>query len=361
MQKIRAQFPATSHAIYCNTAAYGLLSETLMEWRQEHDLDFLVDGSLFKVKSLDNIAKTKDVIASFLSCDRARVALVPNFSFGLNILLEGLDRNHRVLLLEEDYPSLNWPFETRGFQISTLRITENLEADIREKVAKENISVLALSIVQWLNGVKIDLDFLKVLKHEFPDLLIIADGTQFCGTSNFSFKDSGIDVFGASGYKWLLAGSGNGFMLVREGLEDEIQLKTVGFNSVGGNLEANKSFRFSKHFEPGHLDSLSFGSLKYALEFLAALGMDSVETCNAALISKAKSTFTELNLLEQTVVLRKDHSNIFNIKGDDQMFQHLVNNNVVCSQRGKGIRLSFHLYNTEEEIEEIAKILKKAL
>src|SRR5690606_27445773 len=122
------------------------------------------------------------------------VGLVPNFSLGLNQLLEGLDKKHNVLLLRGDYPSVNWPFESRGFAISYVDIDQNLEENILNQVKADNISVLALSLVQWVNGVKVDLNFLRQLKNEHPDLIIIADGTQFCGTAEFDFEISGIDL-----------------------------------------------------------------------------------------------------------------------------------------------------------------------
>src|SRR5690606_34964378 len=115
------------------------------------------------------------------------------------------------LLLKEDYPSLNWPFETRGFPREYVEIDENLEEKIRDRVKGGKIDVLALSLVQWVNGVMIDLEFLRQLKEEFPQLLILADGTQYLGMEEFDFGASGIDILGASAYKWLLAGYGNGF------------------------------------------------------------------------------------------------------------------------------------------------------
>lgn len=39
---------------------------------------------------------------------------------------------------------------------------------------------------------------------------------------------------------------------------------------------------------------------------------------------RAKKEFLALGLLEETVALKKDHSTIFNIKGDDEMFEHLT-------------------------------------
>ena len=49
-------------------------------------------------------------------------------------------------------------------------------------------------------------------------MLIIADATQFCGTAPFNFNESAIDILGGSGYKWLLGGYGNGYILFKDQL-----------------------------------------------------------------------------------------------------------------------------------------------
>lgn len=358
MEKIRKEFPILSQYIYANTAASGILYDSLLDWRQEHDLDFLIGGSVMKMKHLALITETRRTVGSFFGCRTENVALVPNFSLGLNTLLEGLEKTHKVLLLENDYPSVNWPFESRGFSISFLKIEADLELQISEKVKKEKITVLALSLVQWLNGVKIDLDFLRNLKREHPELLIIADGTQYCGTESFVFEESGIDVLGASSYKWLLGGYGNGFFLFKDGLEAKFAVKATGFNAANGNVLGKDNIRISKLLEPGHLDTFNFGSLKFSLDFFSKIGMDKITEQNKLLSVKAKKSLEDLDLLDKTVVSRKSHGNIFNIKGGEALYQHLTSNNVICSQRGGGIRLSFHFYNTEKEVDSIVRILK---
>jgi len=359
MQDIRKQFPASTHSIYANTAAAGLLSHPLLEWRQEHDLDYLVGGSIAKMEQFEIISKTRQTVGNLFGCQEESVALVQNFSIGLNFLLEGLEKNAKVLLVENDYPSVNWPFESRGFQLAYARLNEDLEKNILEKVESEQIDVLALSLVQWLNGIKVELDFLKQLKNQFPNLLIIGDGTQFCGAFDFDFSSSGIDILGSSGYKWLLGGFGNGFMLFKEEIQQRFNMYTTGFNSSGIDIVKKDSFRFAKHFEPGHLDTLNFGSLIFALEQLNQIGIQTIEEHNKLLMQKARKAFADLNLLKDDILNRNNHSSIFNIKGDERTYSHLADNNVVCSQRGDGIRLSFHLYNTLDEIDKIAEILKK--
>ncbi len=362
MENTRKHFPVLSHSIYVNTASTGLLNDDLMEWRQEHDLDYLIGGSTMKTKAMRNdIPEVRKTVANFFGAKTENTALVPNFSLGLNMLLEGLERGSKILLLKNDYPSVNWPFEFRDFKISYAALDANLENNILDKIESEKISVLALSLVQWVNGIKIDTDFLKSLKKEYPDLIIIADGTQFCGTTDFNFEASGIDVLGTSGYKWLLGGYGNGFFLFKDAIKNNFSLKTVGFNAANIDLNGRDDIRFAKHLEPGHLDTLNFGSLKFSLEYLQSLGKANIENQLKRLSSKAKREFTELGLLEEAVVVRKSHSTIFNIKAGDEVFKKLSDNNVICSQRGDGIRLSFHFYNTEKDIDAIVKILQTGI
>tara|TARA_R110002020_G_scaffold23587_3_gene78478 strand:+ start:48454 stop:49536 length:1083 start_codon:yes stop_codon:yes gene_type:complete len=357
MLKIVKQFPIFGQYTYVNTAASGLMYDDLLDWRQEHDLDFLIGGSNLKLKAHKMIGDTRETVGRFFSCKTENVALVPNFSIGLNMLLEGFDRQHRVLLLEGDYPSLNWPFESRGFPIVKIPVDANLEDHILQAVKNDGITVVALSIVQWLNGIKVDLEFLKGLKEQFPELIIIADGTQFCGTESFDFGASGIDIMGASAYKWLLGGYGNGFFMFKEDIEQHFAVKTIGFNSSGLNAKDNE-IPFVKLLEPGHLDTYNFGSLKFSLDFLDRIGMDQITAQLQRLSILAKAEFSKLGLLEEAVISRKAHSTIFNLKGDEKLLQQLAQEDVICSLRGDGIRVSFHFYNTEKDIHKIVKIIR---
>ena len=359
MQNYKEGFPILKKYVYANTASSGLIHESTIAWRKQHDKEFLEGASTMRMESAKIITETRAAVGDFFGCKYENVALVQNFSLGLNILLEGIDKNKKVLLLENDYPSVNWSFENRSFPISYCKINEHLEDNIREKIESEDISILALSIIQWVNGLKLNLDFLKELKKENPELLIIADGTQFCGTTYFNFEDSGLDMLGASSYKWLLAGYGNGFMLFKDSVKEFSKVKTIGFNAANTNPELKNSIRFAKHFEPGHLDTLNFGTLKHSLGLLDIIGKDVIAEQLKNLSVKAKKEFLALGLLEEAVALRKDHSTIFNINGDDDMFGHLTKNNILCSQRGSGIRFSFHYYNTKEDIDYIIKIIKE--
>jgi selenocysteine lyase/cysteine desulfurase len=210
-----------------------------------------------------------------------------------------------------------------------------------------------------LSGIKIDLDFIKRLKAYHPNLLLIADGTQFLGTTRFSFAESGLDVLGASMYKWMLAGYGNGVFMIKSEAQSKIFPETIGFNSADAIYGQKMDIPFIKRLEPGHQDTLNYGSLEQSIQFLYKVGMAEVEAKIKTLSEIAKKRFSELGLLEKSVEKRKEHSNIFNIKGDSEVFQKLKEHNIISSQRANGIRVSFHFYNTEEDLEKLISVIQK--
>lgn len=358
MKDFKDLFPVTSQFTYLNTASCGLISKTLVEWRHEHDENLLYGGSLFRDLHKAHIREIRRSVGHFFSTSEENVALVPNFSIGMNIVLDGLPKRQKILLLKGDYPSINWPVENRDFEICYAEIDEHLERNIEAAVKKHRPDIFAFSIVQYISGILIDLDFLKLLKAKHPDLLLIADATQFLGTTNFNFEHSAIDVIGASSYKWMLAGYGNGFFMIKEEVQQRISPKTIGLNSADANFGKGNDIEFVGRFEPGHQDTLNYGSLGESIRFLQEIGKDSIENHLSSLAKRAKTEFSRLGLVDSSVANRSKHSTIFNLKGDAELFQKLMENNIICSLRGRRMRVSFHLYNTETDLDKLLSFLR---
>lgn len=350
MEDLRNEFPVLNGQTYLNTASSGLLSKTVYQWRKEHEEKLFNNAAnFFTRKQIVEDARTS--VARYFNAQLDEVALVPNFSFGCNIVLDGLSKGQKVLLLKEDYPSLRWPVETRDFNVCYAAIDENLEDNILQAVEKHKPDIFMFSIVQWLSGIKIDLAFIKELKSKYPTMLLMADGTQYMGTEKFSFKNSGIDVLGASAYKWLCSGFGNGFILVKEEVQDRIFPRTIGFNSAD-SFESNATdTRFIKHFEPGHLDFIAFGSLDQAIKKVEWVGIQKISEVIIKRRDYALELLGEKGLLSKDTKNRKDHASIINFTGDQSLYKKLMANDIICSLRGGGIRVSFHYYNTMDEVE----------
>jgi len=359
MNEIRKFFPALSHSTYLNSPANGLLPKPVFEWRKQQDVDFLSHPDEFRMNHKKKINETKQLLAEFFDSRLEDIAMIPNFSFGINMVLEGLGKEKKILLLNDDYPSVNWPVEARDFEVFFAVIDENLEKNVEEAVEKHKPDVFLFSMVQWLSGIKIDFEFLKKLKSNYPELLIIGDGTQYLGTEIFSFDKSALDVMASSGYKWLTAGFGNGFLMIKESARQKIKTYTAGFNSAPGFESGLFDLPYMNRFEPGHQDSTNIGSILQSIEFVKSMGVEECYSHIRQLSEDAKSELTKLGFLQEAVVNRKLHSNIFNLKGDKSLFETLNQNQISCSPRGGGIRVGFHYYNDENDLDKLLEILKK--
>lgn len=356
MKNFKKLFPILNQYTYLNTGTSGLLSVPVMDWRQEHDLDFLMQGSILKENQENVLSNVREKVGNLFSCVSNRIALVPNFSYGFKTLLEGITSDKKVLLLEGDYPSVNWSFEKRDFKIKYAQIDVDIESRIEDAFRKEQPDIFAFSMVQWLSGIKINHSFLKELKAKYPETLFFADATQYLGTEVFDFDNSAIDVLGGSCYKWLNGGYGNGFFLFKEAVAEKVALGTTGFNILQGKNKPQEG-TFIGFFEPGHQDTLNFGSLGAAIDVINNIGMPHIEKQIKEMNNKAGQAFVDRGLLDRSIFTRKDHGSYYNVIGNQDVVDYLRNKDIIVVARGEGIRVGFHYFNNEDDMSQLLAAL----
>ena len=340
------EFPVLKHTTYLNTAYVGLLSKSLLEKRRTIDESYWLKGDQFKIEAYDSLFKNQEAVAKFVNANPTQTYLTANFSSGIRAVLNEIPKSSRFLTLEEDYPSLVTAISEAGFKTETVPIVENLEKEIERKFDKETTSfdVLALSMVQYVSGLMVDFEFLSRLKKKFPKLIIIGDATQMIGAFDFDFKKSPFDVIATSGYKWLLAGFGNGFVCVSNHF-----LKKVGLRSEA----------FHEKMYAGHFNMLGIDSLVFSIKRFQEWGFPDLLNRKQELTRFLKDELLGLDVLDSIAQNRSMHSSIFNIPGGEAMFQEMNSKKIRCALRGKGIRVSLHFYNSEAEVERLITFLKK--
>ena len=354
----KSYFDIPTNITYLNTPGNGLMPRTHYKWRAQRDLDFFdINGDL-RDQQAAFIAIAKSEFGSLFNCPVENLFAVPNFSFGLQTLLAGMPSGLKYAILEDDYPSLNYPIISRGFDYLKIKVDENLEDNIMYTILNNNIDVLLLSIVQYINGIKVDLQFLKKLKSNFPNLIIIADATQYLGTEPFDFSNSGIDALGGSGYKWLMSGFGNGYIMLSDVLKNKIYSEAQNRERPKEAMWSLKSI-LATFFEPGHLDTLSHGTLLQSVRFLQHIGLDNIKIYLDELRQYAYEKLGERRLLLQDVASRKIKSSVINIQIDPKNYDLLLAEGIKCFPRGSGIRIGLHLYNTKEDIDKLIEVIDK--
>lgn len=351
-------FPILNAYTYLNTANAGILSSPLQEWRNKHDADYLKTGSNLRINHSGLFTELRTNLSVLFQAKAENIYLVPNFSIGFNTILDGLEKNHLFLLLTEDYPSVNYPVDSRGFDCIKVPIGHDLEDNILAAIEKHKPSVFVFSIVQYISGLRLDPQFIKEIRANYPNLLLIGDGTQFCGASTFDFNASGLDAVISSGYKWMLGGYGNGFALLSDRLKDLLYQHRKNSTLPDAPFLKGKD-HLSMQFEPGHLDTLNFGSLNQSVLYLQSLGLENIEKMSQSICKLARAAFYERGLISQVICERKVQSTIMSLPLNNSTIEKLTSNNILFSNRGSGVRLSFHFYNTREDLDHLLDILDK--
>lgn len=345
MDNIRKYFPHSPTQLISTHPQMVFLPEPVFEWRRKQDINFLNNSDEFRMNH-----KKRSMIPN--SC-------LPNFTTHEQRTLQWF----QIFLLvsiwfwkdwekEKDSFTQWWlsvgelAVETRDFEVVFASIDENLEKNVEKAVEKHKPDVFLFSMVQWLSGIKIDFEFLKKLKANHSELLIIGDGTQYLGTEIFSFDKSALDVMAASGYKWLTAGFGNGFLMIKENARQKLKLIP---QDLIPHQALNQVFR-SSLYESFWTRSSGFNELRhhYAIDWiLKSMGVEKCYSHIRQLSENAKSELTKLGFLQDAVVHREFHSNIFNLKGDKTLFEKLNQNQISSSPRAAESESVFIIITTK--------------
>lgn len=350
-------FPQTKNQIYLNTPACGLISKNVLEQKQRDNQLFFEQGSLF-LKDEDDVAlQTKLKISKIFNADVDRIGLTSNFSLAFNAILDALNPSITFLCLKEEYPSVTLPIESRGFNLKSIPISSGIENDIYQSVKIYKPDILALSKVQYLSGIHLETSFFQKLKKDFPNIKILVDATQYLGTEDFDFKQSGIDLLISSGYKWLNAGLGVAIVMMSNELYQDLNPKQVGSNSVQNKIK--KTFKPMGFLEPGHYDMLPIKSLQSALSLhYEEIGIDKISQHHKSLSRDAFEIFKSRKLLDGHVSKREQHSSIFNLNISQDKFQDFEKANIILSKRGQGLRIGFHYHNTIDDLNRFLDFIK---
>ena len=341
---IRSFFPVLSSSNYLNTAYVGPMSTELFDFRNKLEKEYLKDADRLKIDSSKRINEYRETISEFVGSSQENTFFNSNFSTAFRIILDFIPKNSRVLSLKNDYNSLVDGINERDFLVDYISITSDFEIIIKKQLEKKKYDVLALSVVQFLSGLKVDFSILKEIRNKHPDLIIIGDATQFMGSDFFNFNDSPFDVIVGSGYKWMMAGFGNAYL-------------SVSSNFL--NLTSSNSQKIYDKFYAGHINLLGAASLDFAIKFLQKNNYNQLISYKNKLGSYLKDELKKLNLLDPIIERRKNHSSIFVIRGDQKLYNKLRSYGIKCSLKISGIRISVHFYNIESEVDNLIEVLKK--
>lgn len=350
-----------SNQTYLNTAACGLLPKEFTQQAIELYHNMADNASGHAEHWRDKVQpELKSAIAKFLNTDVANIALLPNFSWGINGVVQSLKGDEKVLLYSNDYPSLTEPFKNNGFNITWVGDNNGFAIDmpaIKEHIISKAIDIVAISHVQWMSGYKVHIKELGALCKE-NGVSFIVDATQSLGAIEIDLTETHTDVLISSNYKWMNAGFGSGIMYIHPDFIKKYTPAVVGFNSFVMSDGVPTYTPGLRSYEPGHPNMFGFAVLHAAVLDKLDRGVSQIEAYNKKL---SQYLLTELDKVGQSYLgegRMENRASIILLKDDGQLWQKLQAHQIVASQRGGNIRLGIHYYNTEADIDQLISCIK---
>ncbi|MBL7946779.1 MAG: aminotransferase class V-fold PLP-dependent enzyme [Flavobacteriales bacterium] len=342
---LRAQYPALNALCYLDTSSMGLMAESTVQAADKEHQRLLHEGStrLFQWMFGGNAEVARAVAANIGGMEQG-TALVQSFTVGLGQLAPLLKHRPKVLMIGHDYPTLHAPFALPGFE----RVVVQPETDgtisldtVRATMERERPQLVAISEVQWLTGFRTDLSAIAELCREFGAWSLVDITQSWCAVP-LNVQSAGIDIVGASGYKWPLAGFGNGFLHLSEAVRAELKER----NGVDPIAMLNA----------GHRDPVALARLQDALERIATIGPQRITDHVSALCAYAIDAFDAASIPVLHGRKAEQRAGILLVQGDEAQVKRLEEQRVKVAFRGKGIRVGIHFYNTEADIERLLEV-----
>ncbi len=370
--ELRALFPVTDRYIYLNHAAISPPPLATVRAVEAQLKDVQENGSANYRSWLAVKERTRELLAGLLGARPEQVAFVRNTSDALSTVANGLDwrSGDNIVTFKSEFPSNIYPWlrirDAFGVEV---RMCEEREGRIDplefESLIDRNTRVVAISHVQYASGFRTDLNRLGGVARQH-DALFVVDAIQALGVIPTDVEAELVDVAAGASHKWLLAPEGVGYLYLSDRARERIQPTLVGWCSVP---VPDDYFNFDQGWNRGTLawetgtgPTALIHGLKESLTLLTNHGVQNIANYLEELTDYLCERLKEKNYEVVSSRAPGEKSQIVCIRhlggmSPMALYAHLMARHIVTAPRGARLRISPHLYNTSQEVDELIKAL----
>jgi cysteine desulfurase/selenocysteine lyase len=371
----RTEFPWTDETTYLNNASIGPLPErtrkTLEEFNRRRSAPFqLPDRDIFT-----SMAESRRLAAQLVGAQPEEIALSINTGFGLSLAARALPLRPGdiVLASNREFPANVYPWMLLKDIGVTLELAPTTpegwpdESRLLDRLRDPRVRVLAVSLVQFSNGYKVDLARLSAATRASGTYLVV-DAIQAVGQLPLDLRETPVDVLACGAQKWLLSPWGSGFVYVRRDLIRELSPSVTGWMAFEGTDDFTRLTQYNdtlrgdaRRFELITLPYQDFAGMNASLGLILELGIARIaahlrrlHTPIVAWAERSGARVTSPQGAHGSGILCVAPANL------GEAFRALKAARIICSMREGSIRLSPHAYNTAEEMERVVSVLEHA-
>jgi selenocysteine lyase/cysteine desulfurase len=321
---------------YLNTASIGIpplfaadvVAQSVDRWRTGSDRSNAFDA---------DVAAARKAWASLIGVAAENVAIGASVSQLIGLVAASVPDGTRVLTVASEFTSVIFPFAAQAHRGVTVT-----EVDSTELVSRVNgHDLVAASVVQSADGVIADVDRLREAAAA-SGARVLLDVTQAAGW--LPLRLDWADWVVGAGYKWLLSPRGAAWLALRPEALERTRPQAANWYAAGDPWSATYGLPLRLASDARRLDLspvwFAQRGAAAALPWLTTLDLGAVQ---AHCVGLADSLLAKLGLPPRgSAIVALD------LPG---AAERLTAAGIAAASRAGRARLSFHLYNTSEDVE----------
>lgn len=322
--------------------------------------------------------EVRKLFAELIHAKPQQIAIIPSTSYGFSSVLNNIKgkKKGNAITIQEEFPSgyfslQRWCTDNKNDLIVVKPSKKNPGgASWNQKLLKQinkQTSVVLISSVHWMNGVKFDLKAIGK-KCSKMGAKFIVDGTQSVGASPMDIQKYKIDVLVCASYKWLMGAYSIALAYIGDDFQNGRPLEEAWINRVKA-VEFSKLSDYEEVYEAGAgrynvgetSNLLTLPILKASLsQILAWKPIEIQKYCNALIeplriflkgigVELGKGKYFSNHLF--SLQLPEAYDSI-------ALRANLKKHQVYASIRGQYLRISVNVFNDKKDINKLIEVIK---
>ena len=363
VQTIRSHFPIFRRKTYVSSCSQGALSTEVEEALQEFIASWHEYGTPWD-RWVARYEEARAAFASFIGAKPDEVAITSCASDAINAVASALDFRGRrkVVMGEFEFPTMGHVWlaqQPRGAEVRFLKADgERLRIEAYEREVDGETAMVPVTRICFTNGFRSDVGRIVEIAHDRGAYSLL-DDYQDAGTRPIDVKKLGVDFYITGTLKYLLGPSGLAFLYVREEIISQLNPTESGWfaqaNPFAFNPQLYEPSPTARRFQSGTPPIPNAYAAMAGIKLLTSIGPEKIAAHVTELAQACLNGAREMGLVIKTPLESVGPLVVLKCQDAEAMVQRLAERNVIASSRRDGLRLSWHCYNT---LDDVARVLE---
>ncbi len=367
INEVRSRFRIFDRKVYLNTCSQGPLSDAVQAGFEDYLASWHEQGSPWE-RWIEHYEAARAAFAQFINASPDEVAIVTSVSAGINSVASALNFRERpkVVMGEFEFPTMGHVWlgqRARGADVQFVSAEGNRIPNARyEEAIDRQTLIVPLTHVCFKNGFRSEVGAITQIAHGCGAFVML-DDYQDCGTRPVNVKAMDLDFYLSGTLKYLLGPPGLAFLYVRKELISTLAPSVTGWFAQTNPFTYNpQHFELSptaRRFESGTPSIPNVYGAVPGFQSLQKIGMDEVARHIRSLTQQLLRSASEMGIVAKTPADSAGPLVVLQSRDSTLLVKKLAESGIVASNRFDGLRISFHVYNTTDDVDAVTGILKK--